>query len=352
MKLRVGILGATGMVGQRFIAQLYNHPWFEITSLMASERSAGKAYKEVAKWYIEGEIPEEVSEMIVEEINPQKAEKGELDLVFSAIPASIALEVEASFAKHVPVYSNTRTYRMEKDVPLVVGDVNPDHLQLVEVQREKRGWRGGIVTNPNCSTIGLVVPLKPIYDNWGIEFVHVATMQALSGAGYSGVPSMAILDNLIPFISGEEEKVESEPLKILGSLEGDEVKNASFSIMASCNRVMILDGHTEAVFLKTEEEFELDEVVKALKSYSSEPQKLELPTAPVPPIVVREEEDRPQPRRDRNAGRGMAVSVGRLRKNEGKLLKFICLSHNTIRGAAGASVLNAELAYKKGLLKV
>jgi aspartate-semialdehyde dehydrogenase len=350
MKLKAGIMGATGMVGQRFIMALREHPWFELSCLMASSNSAGKKYKDAAKWYLKDEIPAGISDMVVEEINKKVAEKYDLDIVFSAIPSEFARDIEASFAESIGVFSNTSTYRMDKDIPLLVPEVNPEHLGIIEAQKKNRGWEGFIVTNPNCSTAGLVVPLKPIMDNYGIKSVNVTTMQAISGAGYDGVPSMAILDNLIPFIKGEEEKMETEPQKILGRLEKNEFKQASFEAFASCNRVMVLDGHTEAAFVYTEKDFDIEDVKKKLRDFQGEPQKMCLPTAPNPPIVLMEKDDRPQPRFDRDLGGGMAVSVGRLRKKKEKLLKFVCLSHNTIRGAAGASVLNAELAYKKKLI--
>lgn len=350
MKLKVGVLGATGMVGQRFIELLAEHPWFKLEALMASERSAGKRYDEAASWYLTSEIPPDVAESQVELIDVGVAEKLGLDIVFSAIPSSVARDIEGSFAEKVPVFSNTATYRMDEDVPLIVPEINPDHLSQVDIQKRGRGWDGFIVTNPNCSTIGLVIPLKPIYDALGILEVNVATMQALSGAGYAGVPSMAILDNVIPFIGGEEEKVEEEPLKILGRLEGEGVKFAGFDIFASCNRVMVRNGHTESVFVKTREDFQASDVEEILGGFRGEPQKLKLPTAPENPIVVMEDRDRPQPLFDRDACAGMAVSVGRIRKKKKNLLKFTCLSHNTIRGAAGASLLNAELAVKKKLI--
>jgi len=350
MVMKVGILGATGMVGQRFIQLLEKHRWFRIEALMASERSAGKRYGEAASWYLLGDMPEGVAKMEVQKINSAVAEESDLDIVFSAIPSDIARKVEAEFATQVPVFSNTSTYRMGADVPLIVPEINPEHLELLKVQRRERGWDGLLVTNPNCSTIGLVIPLKPILDSLEIEWVNVATMQAVSGAGYAGVPSMAILGNLIPSIGGEEPKVETEPLKILGKFDGTEVKNAEFEIFASCNRVMVRDGHTEAVFVKTREDFDVDQVKETLRKFKGEPQKLSLPTAPKEPIVVMEKDDRPQPLLDTDLGWGMSVSVGRIRKKKEKLLKFTCLSHNTIRGAAGASILNAELAYKKGLI--
>ena len=349
-KLNVGILGATGMVGQRFITGLEGHPWFKIGCLAASEKSAGKTYKEAAKWHLSGEIPPETARMVVEPIETGIIEKHDLDLVFSSIPSEIARDVEGAFAKHVPVFSNTKTYRMDEDVPLVIAEVNPEQYDLIRIQREKRGWTGYIVTNGNCSTIGLALPLKPIMDEFGIDWVNVTTMQALSGAGYDGVPSMAIVDNVIPYISGEEEKVEVETLKMLGSMEDGRVSFAGFDVFASCNRVQSMDGHMKAVFVGTGQDFDVEDVIAAFRSFKGVPQELKLPTAPDPAIIVREEADRPQPRLDRDAGKGMAVSVGRIRKKCERKLKFTCLSHNTVRGAAGASILNAELALKRKLL--
>ncbi|RLI93728.1 MAG: aspartate-semialdehyde dehydrogenase [Candidatus Altiarchaeales archaeon] len=351
MKIDVGILGATGMVGQRFIQLLEGHKWFNIEELFASERSANKPYKKVAKWYLDSDISEDIKDIDVLPLNRDSIRNTSCDLIFSAIPSDIAREVEALFAREIPVFSNTKTYRMENDVPLIIPEVNPEHLSLVEIQREKRDWNGFIVTNPNCTTIGLVIPLKPIMDNFGLEMVNVTTLQALSGAGYSGVPSMAILDNAIPFISGEEEKVETEPLKILGSLRDGKIEFAKFEIFASCTRVMVRDGHLESVFVNTKNDFTIDELKEILSNFESEPQRLNLPTAPKRPIVVREEDDRPQPLFDRDSGNGMSVVIGRMRKNKERCVRFFCLSHNTIRGAAGASILNAELAYKKNYLK-
>ncbi len=341
MALNVGILGATGMVGQRFIQLLDGHPWFKVRALMASGRSAGKRYCESAKWYLKSEIPSQISDMRIQDSNPGVIKEFELDLLFSAIPSNIAREIEGDFASEIPVFSNTATYRMDEDIPLVIPEVNPEHFELIKKQRKNRDWNGFLVTNPNCSAIGLAISLKPIMDEFGISLVNVATMQALSGAGYNGVPSMAIVDNVIPFIKNEEEKVERETKKIL---------SADFDVFASCNRVMVRDGHTELVFVHTKRDFEIDEVREAFRRFRGEPQRLGLPTAPDKPIVVMEMEDRPQPIFDRDLGNGMTVSVGRIRKKREKLLKFTCLSHNTIRGAAGASILNAELAYKKGLI--
>jgi aspartate-semialdehyde dehydrogenase len=347
MKHKVGILGATGMVGQRFMKLLENHPYFEVTTLLASSRSAGKKYSEVAKWYLKEEIPKGVSDMVVEDINPAAVDKYDLDIVFSAIPSEIAREVEGAFAKKIPVFSNTATYRMDEDVPLIVPEVNPEHLDLIAEQKKKRGWEGFVVTNPNCTTIGFVIPLKPIMDKYGIEYVHMTSMQALSGAGYDGVPSMAILDNVIPFIRNEEEKAEIEPLKILGRMDAGKVKYADFEVLCACNRVNVRDGHTKSLFVKTKKDCSLEELSKALSGFEGEPQKMNLPTAPKPVIIISDKEDRPQPFFDRDNGGGMAITVGRMRKKKENLFRFTCISHNTIRGAAGASVLNAELAYKK-----
>jgi len=337
------------MVGQRFIQGLEDHPLFEIGALCASERSAGKTYKEAAKWYIEGDIPTDIAQMKVETIDTKTIEENSIDLVFSGIPSSIAEETEAAFAQHVPLFSNTKTYRMVDDVPLVLAEVNPDHLDLVKTQQENRGWNGYITTNANCTTIGYVLALKPIYDSLGVDWVNMTSMQALSGAGYDGVPSMAIIDNLVPFIGNEEGKCEKEPLKILGKLDGGKLTDAQFKVVASCNRVAVIDGHTIAVTVGTEKDFDVDEVKKILRDFN--PLKgMNLPTAPDPPIIVRDEDDRPQPRRDRGAGNGMAMTVGRVARKYEKTLRIVCLTHNTVRGAAGASILNAELAKEKGLL--
>ncbi len=344
-KIKVAVLGATGMVGQRFIQLLENHPFFELTELAASERSAGKKYSEAAKWYLEGNIPESIKDMEVKAIDPEKLKA---DIVFSALPSGVAKEVEPKFAEAgFIVCSNASAYRMGEDIPLLIPEVNPEHIDMIEVQQDRRGWDGAIITNPNCSTIMITLPFKPIYDSFGISRVFVSTMQALSGAGYNGVPSMAIVDNLIPFIKGEEDKVETEALKILGKFNGSEIEFADFKISAHCNRVAVLDGHTETVSLETEEKADVEEIKEALRSFRGEPQKLNLPTAPEEPVIVREEQDRPQPRLDRDAYRGMAVTVGRVREDPVLDVKFVVLGHNTIRGAAGASVLNAELLVNK-----
>ncbi|HHT18639.1 MAG TPA: aspartate-semialdehyde dehydrogenase [Methanobacterium sp.] len=342
--VNVGILGATGMVGQRFIQLLEDHPKFEITALTASQRSAGKKYQDAVTWHMDTPIPEAVEDTVVVDTDPSLVK--DVDIVFSALPSENAAVVEPKFAEAgMKVASNASAMRMEPDVPLVIPEVNPEHLDLIETQQKNRGWEGFIVTNPNCSTIALVLTLKPLYDQYNINRVYVSTMQAVSGAGYNGVPSMAILDNLVPFIGEEEEKMEEETRYLLGNFDGDIVEPASFGLSTSCHRVPVVDGHTEAVFMEMDENFELDDVKKSLKDYKALPQKLNLYSAPKNPIIVREEDNRPQPRMDRMMERGMAVTVGRLRidANIPKSLKYVLLGHNTIRGAAGASILNAEL---------
>lgn len=340
-KIKAGVLGATGAVGQRFIEGLKDHPWFELTSLAASERSAGKKYREAAKWRLESELPDDIAEMTVVNVDPREVDA---DIVFSALPAADAMSVEPAFAAAgCAVASNTSSYRMVEDVPLLIPECNHEHLEIIKVQREKRGWDGFLTTNPNCTTIMFTLPLKPLM-KFGIEMVHVATMQAVSGAGYEGVPSMAILGNVIPYIGGEEEKVETEPQKILGRFDGERIINADFAISASCHRVPVMDGHTEAIWVKMRDDPTPEEVRQAMINF--DPGLDDLPTSPGKALIVKDEPDRPQPRLDRTRGNGMSVSVGRIRSG----IRFICMGHNTVRGAAGASILNAELLVKKGLL--
>ncbi len=341
--VNVGILGATGMVGQRFIELLAEHPKFEITALTASQRSAGKKYEDATTWYLDSNMPESVKDITVVDTDPSQVD--DVDIVFSALPTENAAIVEPKFAEKYIVASNASAMRMEDDVPLVIPEVNPEYLDLVEIQQENRGWDGFIVTNPNCSTIALTITLKPIYDQFDIKRVYVSTMQAVSGAGYNGVPSMAIVDNLVPFIGGEEEKMETETQHLLGSLEDGVVTPASFGLSASCHRVAVIDGHTEAVFIETEEKCDMDEIHAAMDQFRGMPQKLDLYSAPEKPIVIRPEDNRPQPRMDRNQGDGMAVTVGRLREDAAfaNSFRYVLVGHNTIRGAAGASILNAEL---------
>ncbi len=347
VKLKVGILGATGMVGQRFITLLENHPWFEITELTASEKSAGKSYGEAiqGRWKLNVEIPEKISKIEVKECKPNL----DCKIVFSALDSSVAGTIEEDFARNgYVVSSNSKNHRMNDDVPLLIPEVNPEHLSMLQVQKKRFG-KGLIVTNPNCSAIGLVMALKPLHDSFGLKKVFVTTMQALSGAGYPGVASLDILDNVVPYIGGEEEKIESESLKLLGNVEKGKFKYANIKISAQCNRVNVKDGHLEAVNIELEEKANLEDVKKAFKNFNPL-RKLNLPSAPNPPIVVREEIDRPQPKYDRYLGDGMAVAVGRIRKCNILDYKFLVLSHNTIRGAAGAAILNAELMKSEGYI--
>ena len=346
---KVAILGATGAVGQRFIQLLQEHPWFKIEVLAASERSAGKKYKNACTWTMESDLPREIAEMPVVHTDVKSVEKaGNIDLVFSALPGDLAGPVEAEFAVLYPVFSKASAHRMDNDVPLIIPEVNPDHAALIPIQKKARGWKGFISTDPNCSTIQLAMTLKPLM-KFGLKQVVVSTMQALSGAGYPGVASLDIIDNVVPFISKEEEKLECEPLKILGTFDGNRVCNADVVLSASCNRVNVKDGHLESVFVKLGENPTVDEIEEAFRKFKGEPQKLKLPSAPENPIVVRKEPNRPQPRIDRDEGKGMSVVVGRIRKDPIMTVKYACVGHNTIRGAAGGGILSAELMIAKGL---
>lgn len=352
-KIPVAVLGATGTVGQHFVRLLLDHPWFELVALTASERSAGKRYAEVAKWYLSDEVPEEVADIEVRSTDPGAVEDAKL--LFSAMPAEEAQKIEPACAEAgYTISSNSSNFRMDPDVPLVIPEVNPDHLALIDVQRKRRGWSGCIVKNPNCTTIVFVLTLRPLLDAFGVKSVFVSSMQALSGAGYTGVPSMAIEDNVVPFIAREEDKVEEEPLKLLGKLEGKGVRLAPMRISASCHRVPVLDGHTEAIFVELGRKASPEEVAGVFGKFRAKPQRLKLPTAPERPIIVSNAQDMPQPRYARNAGSvpGMAVVVGRIRKDPALKngIKYLVCGHNVIRGAAGAAVLNAELMKAEGYL--
>ncbi|MCX7668911.1 MAG: aspartate-semialdehyde dehydrogenase [Anaerolineae bacterium] len=349
-KIRVGILGATGAVGQRFIQLLADHPWFEIAALTASDRSVGKRYVDAVKWLLRGEMPKAVAEMVLVPTEPG-ALGADVRLLFSALPGSAAGEVESALAAAgFAVCSNASAHRMDPDVPLLMPDVNPEHTALIPVQQKTRGWQGFIVTNPNCTTTHLVCALKPLHDAFGLSAVNIVSMQALSGAGYPGVPALDILDNIIPFIPGEEGKLESEPQKLLGVVADGAIAPADFVVSAQANRVAVRNGHLEAVSVKLKRRASIAEVAAALTNYRSEPQRLGLPSAPNPPIILHTADDRPQPRLDRLAGAGMATSVGRLRPDPIFDYKFIVLGHNTIRGAAGGAILNAELLVSQGYL--
>ena len=346
---KVAILGATGAVGQRFIQLLEKHPWFQIEVLAASERSAGKKYKDACNWTMQSNLPREIAEMSVVNSDVESVEKaGNIDFVFSALPGGLAGPVESEFAALYPVFSKASAHRMDDDVPLIIPEVNPEHAALIPIQRKSRGWKGFISTDPNCSTIQLSITLKPLL-RFGLKQVMVSTMQALSGAGYPGVSSIDIIDNVVPFISKEEEKMECEPQKILGSFDGNRICPADFVLSSSCHRVNVLDGHLESVFVKLDRNPTVEEIEAAFNQFRGEPQKLKLPSAPEKPIVVRKEPNRPQPRYDRNEGKGMSVVVGRIRKDPIMSAKYMCLGHNTIRGAAGAGILSAELMVTKGI---
>ncbi len=338
-KIEVGVLGATGSVGQKFVQLLSNHPNFILKEVAASEKSAGKKYGDTVNWILPETISSEISNLKIKSVREPLKSK----LLFSALDSSIAGEVEEHFAKkgHI-VVSNSKNHRWDKNVPLMIPEVNPDHLKLIKNQK----FNGGaIVTNPNCSTIGLVIALKPLFDHFGILEVNVVTMQALSGAGYPGVSSLDIIDNVIPFISGEEEKLESEPNKILGNLSsnGNEIKLANIKISAQTHRIAVKDGHLEAVQIKLKNKATIEEIIKVWENFSAKPQKLKLHSAPLKPIHYFVEDKYPQPKLHRDIDKGMAVSIGRLRKCNLFDYKFEVLSHNTVRGAAGGSILCAEL---------
>jgi aspartate-semialdehyde dehydrogenase len=347
-KLEVGILGATGMVGQRFISLLEHHPWFEVKWLGASDKSAGKTYGEACNWRVRDAMPKAAAELPVHECKPGKAPQ----LVFSSLDSKVAGEVEKEFAHagHV-VVSNSSNHRMDADVPLLIPDVNPDHLALVRAQRHERKWKGMIVTNPNCTTVGLVMSLAPLDRAFGLEKVMMTSMQAVSGAGYPGLPTLDIIGNVIPYIGGEEEKVERETRKLLGRLIDGRVEMGNFIVSAHCNRVLVEDGHTESISIALRSPAKIEELVDAWRNYRSRPQELHLPSAPKHPIIVREEKDRPQVKFDVGSENGMATVVGRLRACPVLQWKYTALSHNTIRGAAGAALLNAELMKAEGYLE-
>jgi aspartate-semialdehyde dehydrogenase len=344
-RIEVGILGATGMVGQHFIKFLQGHPWFDLKWLGASDRSSGKKYRDAMTWHL-GVVPDSVADLTVDECKPGNAPR----LLFSAMDASVATEIERAFAEagHV-VVSNSRNHRMERDVPLLVPEVNPDHLRLVPGQQRARGWKGQIVTNPNCSTIVLTMALGPLKP-FGITKVITTTMQAISGAGYPGVASMDVMGNVIPFIGGEEEKMQQETQKILGEFRGDHIEPLPAKVSAHCNRVAVVDGHTVTVSVEFSSKPSEADLRHAIESFRSVPQDRRLPSAPAQPVQYMAETNRPQPRKDAERERGMAAFVGRLRPCPVLDYKFVALGHNTVRGAAGAAVLNAELMHSEGML--
>ena len=346
-RIPVAVLGATGSVGQRFVQLLARHPWFRPAELVASDRSAGKRYRDATDWRLDAFLPEDAADLTV------KGYDAALDspVVFSALPAEVAGEIEQRLAREGhAVLTNTRTHRMEPDIPLLIPEVNAEHMAAIETQRRNRGWSGFIATNPNCSTIHMVLALKPLQAAFGLEAVAVTTMQAVSGAGYPGVPSLDMIDNVVPYIGEEEEKMESETKKLLGGFDGHSFHDAELVVSAQCNRVPVRDGHTECVSVRLGSSPSPEEVVEVFDAFRGRPQELDLPSAPPRPVVVRREANRPQPALDRDTANGMASIVGRVRPCPLLGTKFVVLGHNTVRGAAGASILNAELFKEEGLL--
>lgn len=346
-KTPIGILGATGMVGQRYIQLLENHPWFEIAWLAASDRSSGKKYGDAAKWRLDTPLPKRIAEMTVSAAEPDGAPK----VIFASVDAAIAREMEPAFANAgCAVVSNSSAFRMAPNVPLVIPEVNAEHLDMIEEQPSRKASGGYIVTNSNCTVMGPVLALKPLQDRFGVEQIFATSMQAVSGAGYPGVPSMDIYDNVVPYISNEEEKMEEELLKLLGKLDGHSVKPLAARMSASCNRVPVVDGHTVSVSIKLARPATREQIIAAWAEFRPLDGK-DLPSAPEQPVEWDAQPDRPQPRLDRNRGRGMTATVGRLRPCGVLDWKFTVLSHNTIRGAAGATILNAEMLASVGKLE-
>jgi aspartate-semialdehyde dehydrogenase len=348
-KLRAGILAATGTVGQRLVQLLANHPWFEVSVVAASDNSAGRKYAEATHWLLETPLPESVAGMTVEACKPGL----DCDFVLSSLPSNVADELEVEIAKSgIPVISNASSHRMQPDVPLLIPEINPDHLDALTLQKQRMGGKGYIVTNPNCTSIGLVFPLAAIHRKFGLEGVSVVTMQAISGRGYPGVASLDILDNILPAIDagGEDLKVETEPLKLLGQWKNGGFVDAPIRMSAQTHRVLVRDGHLEAVTVKLSQKATREEVEGAIRDFRSPIDELALPSAPRPAIFVEKDIERPQPRLDRDRGNGMAVVVGPVQPCAVLDYKFRLCSHNTIRGAAGAAILNAELLYAKGML--
>ncbi|AFZ69906.1 aspartate-semialdehyde dehydrogenase [Caldisphaera lagunensis DSM 15908] len=347
MKFNVVVVGSTGLVGQRLVSMLSKHQWFNLIGITASKDKANKKYKDVVKWSLENKMPENVEEMIVYDTNIENINNLKPDIVFTSLPTDISKDFDIQLVKQgYVVISHASNNRMDKDVPLLNPEVNADHINVLKLQANR--WKGRLIKVPNCATSILTLALKPIYDNFGLRHVFVSTMQALSGAGINGVSSMAILDNIIPYIEHEEEKIENESLKILGELSNESIKpNESFYVSASVHRVNVLEGHLESVFLKTDNDVSVEEIKKSLIEFKENKIKnLNLPTKPSQPIIVRNEIDRPQPRLDRNEGNGMSIVVGRIRKDNRNWIKFNVLGHNTIRGAAGNGVLIGELVAK------
>ncbi len=348
-RIPVAVLAATGSVGQRFIQLLDCHPMFKVVALTASDRSVGQPYAKACHWILSDPMPEWAREMVIQPTDPASVQ---VPLAFSALPADFAKDVEPAFAHAgTMICSNASSYRMAPDVSILFPEVNPDQAAIIPIQRRLRGWSGGIITNSNCTSTGITVALKPLQDAFGIKRVFAVSMQALSGAGYPGVSSLDIIDNVVPLIKGEEEKVETEPLKMLGKIQGDAIVPADFAISAHTNRVAVIDGHTVCLSIDFEQKVSPEQAVDCMRAYQAPEISRDLPSAPKPVIVVRDEADRPQPKLDRMTGKGMATVVGRVRPDPIFGLKMVVLSHNTIRGAAGGSIYNAELLVKLGYVK-
>ena len=346
-KIKAAILGATGMVGQRFVQLLSDHPWFEISALASSERSAGKIYAEACQWHLEGDMPSKAAEMMVLPTTPPL----DADVVFSALPADAAKEIEPNFTNAgYTLCSNSSAFRYDDDVPVIIPEINADHIVMLEQQKKNKGWSGKLVTSPNCTTTGAVFPMKPIHDIFGIEKVILVSMQAVSGAGYPGIPYLAIADNVIPLIQGEEKKLEIESRLLLGKMQNGKRTAAPMVISAQANRVPVIDGHTICLSLQLNKKASPEEVREAISNYQWPEDIKKLPSAPEQPLILRSEPDRPQPRLDRMANQGMSVSIGRLRECPILDLRLVSVVHNTLRGAASGSILNAELLVSKGLI--
>lgn len=346
--MQAAVLGATGMVGQRFIQLLSNHPWFEISALAGSERSAGRKYKDACRWRLEGDIPEAIADMQVQSAVPPLP----AGIVFSALPADIARQVEPEFARAgYTICSNSSAFRYEEDIPVIIPEINPEHVAMLAGQKKTRGWDGLIITSPNCTTTGAVFPLKPLQEIFGIEKVFLVSMQAVSGAGYPGIPYLSIADNVIPLIEGEEKKLELEARLLLGSMQENQRINAPMTISAQANRVPVIDGHTICLSVKLAKKASIEEVQTAIMNYQWPEIARQLPSAPPQPMILRSEPDRPQPRLDRMANAGMSVSIGRLRPCPILDLRLVSVVHNTLRGAASGSIMNAELLKVQGFLE-
>lgn len=347
-KLPIAILGATGAVGQRMIALLADHPWFQIAALTGSDRTVGRPYGELVRWILPGAPPPAIANMIVQPSDTPL----DVAIALSALPTDTAREIEPRWAARLAVCSNASTYRATPDVPLIIPEVNPDHLGMIERQRTERGWAGCLVTNPNCSVIGIVLALKPLHAAFGIRQAHVATLQAISGAGYPGVASFDVIDNVIPNIGdgGEEQKIESEPRKLLGRLEDGRIIEDTIALSVQVTRVPVIDGHTALLSIACQQRPRVEEAIQALAQFRAPAPVCDLPSSPAHPLILRTESERPQPRLDRDAGNGMSVSVGRVRNCPLLDLRLVVLSHNTIRGAAGGALLNAELLVASGII--